>query len=137
MTFIFGELWWIQYSDNISSCHFLWTSWSKERRVVLVSSIERKKWTTVRTLPTKKPIPAQFEVGVICLFHAKKNKMALLFNMNRNVCYLYCHCLLNNCYSCMFADLYARGNWQKVSVHWKLLLCSQHRRERPVDLHER
>ncbi|XP_051569987.1 zinc finger CCCH domain-containing protein 7A-like isoform X2 [Myxocyprinus asiaticus] len=36
--------------------------WSKERRVVLVSSVERKKWTTVRPLPTKKPIPAQFEI---------------------------------------------------------------------------
>ncbi|XP_055046222.1 zinc finger CCCH domain-containing protein 7A [Misgurnus anguillicaudatus] len=36
--------------------------WSKERRVVLVSSIERKKWTTVRPLPTKKPVPAQFEI---------------------------------------------------------------------------
>lgn len=36
--------------------------WSKERRVVLVSSIERKKWTTVRALPTKKPVPAQFEI---------------------------------------------------------------------------
>lgn len=36
--------------------------WSKERRVVLVSSVERKKWTTVRTLPTKKPVPLQFEI---------------------------------------------------------------------------
>lgn len=31
-------------------------------RVVLVSSHERRKWTTVRPLPTKKPIPSQFEV---------------------------------------------------------------------------
>ncbi|XP_033827330.1 zinc finger CCCH domain-containing protein 7A [Periophthalmus magnuspinnatus] len=36
--------------------------WAKDRRVVLVSSNERKKWTTVRPLPTKKPIPAQFEI---------------------------------------------------------------------------
>ncbi|KAL2100770.1 hypothetical protein ACEWY4_002531 [Coilia grayii] len=36
--------------------------WAKDRRVVLVSSIERKKWTTVRPLPTKKPVPAQFEI---------------------------------------------------------------------------
>uniref|UniRef100_A0A7N9AST4 Zinc finger CCCH-type containing 7A n=1 Tax=Mastacembelus armatus TaxID=205130 RepID=A0A7N9AST4_9TELE len=37
-------------------------TWAKDRRVVLVSSIERKKWTTVRPLPTKKPIPSQFEI---------------------------------------------------------------------------
>lgn len=41
--------------------------WAKDRRVVLVSSHERKKWTTVRPLPTKKPIPSQFEVCV-CVF---------------------------------------------------------------------
>ncbi|XP_054463595.1 zinc finger CCCH domain-containing protein 7A isoform X2 [Anoplopoma fimbria] len=37
-------------------------TWAKDRRVVLVSSHERKKWTTVRSLPTKKPIPSQFEI---------------------------------------------------------------------------
>ncbi|XP_068613168.1 zinc finger CCCH domain-containing protein 7A-like [Brachionichthys hirsutus] len=37
-------------------------TWAKDRRVVLVSSTVRKKWTTVRPLPTKKPIPAQFEI---------------------------------------------------------------------------
>ncbi|XP_010872916.1 zinc finger CCCH domain-containing protein 7A isoform X2 [Esox lucius] len=37
-------------------------SWSKDKRVVLVSSIERKKWTSIRPLPTKKPIPSQFEI---------------------------------------------------------------------------
>uniref|UniRef100_A0A8C1IZY8 Zinc finger CCCH-type containing 7A n=1 Tax=Cyprinus carpio TaxID=7962 RepID=A0A8C1IZY8_CYPCA len=57
--------------------------WSKERRVVLVSSIERKKWTTVRCLPTKKPIPAQFEVSVIFLFHAKKTSSKLTFSQQR------------------------------------------------------
>lgn len=36
--------------------------WAKDIRVVLVSSHERRKWTTVRPLPTKKPIPSQFEV---------------------------------------------------------------------------
>uniref|UniRef100_A0A3Q0RDQ8 Zinc finger CCCH-type containing 7A n=1 Tax=Amphilophus citrinellus TaxID=61819 RepID=A0A3Q0RDQ8_AMPCI len=37
-------------------------TWAKDRRVVLVSSHERRKWTTVRPLPTKKPIPSQFEI---------------------------------------------------------------------------
>ncbi|XP_029015241.1 zinc finger CCCH domain-containing protein 7A [Betta splendens] len=37
-------------------------TWAKDKRVVIVSSIERKKWTTVRPLPTKKPIPSQFEI---------------------------------------------------------------------------
>ncbi|KAG7459955.1 hypothetical protein MATL_G00216020 [Megalops atlanticus] len=36
--------------------------WSKDRRVLLVSSVERKKWTPIRPLPTKKPIPSQFEI---------------------------------------------------------------------------
>ncbi|KAL0992833.1 hypothetical protein UPYG_G00099140 [Umbra pygmaea] len=36
--------------------------WTKDKRVVLVSSTERKKWTMVRPLPMKKPIPAQFEI---------------------------------------------------------------------------
>lgn len=27
-----------------------------------MSSLEKRKWTTVRALPTKKPIPSQFEV---------------------------------------------------------------------------
>ncbi|XP_064170993.1 zinc finger CCCH domain-containing protein 7A [Anguilla rostrata] len=38
--------------------------WAKDRRVLLVSSLERKKWTTIRPLPTKKPIPSQFEVSL-------------------------------------------------------------------------
>ncbi|XP_047214051.1 zinc finger CCCH domain-containing protein 7A-like isoform X3 [Girardinichthys multiradiatus] len=37
-------------------------TWAKDKRVVLVSSHERKKWTTVRPRPTKKPIPSQFEI---------------------------------------------------------------------------
>uniref|UniRef100_H2ZWS2 Zinc finger CCCH-type containing 7A n=1 Tax=Latimeria chalumnae TaxID=7897 RepID=H2ZWS2_LATCH len=36
--------------------------WTKERRVVLVMSNERKKWTTIRPLPTKKPVPLQFDL---------------------------------------------------------------------------
>uniref|UniRef100_A0A673KEJ1 C3H1-type domain-containing protein n=1 Tax=Sinocyclocheilus rhinocerous TaxID=307959 RepID=A0A673KEJ1_9TELE len=52
-------------------------NWSKERRVVLVSSVERKKWTTVRPLPTKKPIPAQFD---ICLHVAAGKKCQYIGN---------------------------------------------------------
>ncbi|XP_016110407.1 zinc finger CCCH domain-containing protein 7A [Sinocyclocheilus grahami] len=51
--------------------------WSKDRRVVLVSSVERKKWTTVRPLPTKKPIPAQFD---ICLHVAAGKKCQYIGN---------------------------------------------------------
>ncbi|XP_042561397.1 zinc finger CCCH domain-containing protein 7A isoform X2 [Clupea harengus] len=37
--------------------------WAKDRRVqVIVSSNERKKWTPIRPLPTKKPVPSQFEI---------------------------------------------------------------------------
>ncbi|XP_029432792.1 zinc finger CCCH domain-containing protein 7A [Rhinatrema bivittatum] len=36
--------------------------WTKDRRVVLVMSKERKKWMTIRPLPTKKPVPLQFDL---------------------------------------------------------------------------
>ncbi|XP_048848192.1 zinc finger CCCH domain-containing protein 7A isoform X2 [Brienomyrus brachyistius] len=36
--------------------------WAKDKRVVLVSSVERKKWIQIRPLPVKKPIPSQFEI---------------------------------------------------------------------------
>ncbi|XP_051904946.1 zinc finger CCCH domain-containing protein 7A isoform X2 [Hippocampus zosterae] len=52
-------------------------TWAKDKRVVLVSSIERKKWTTVRALPTKKPIPAQFE---ICMHVAAGKKCQYVGN---------------------------------------------------------
>ncbi|KAJ8253690.1 hypothetical protein COCON_G00203020 [Conger conger] len=52
-------------------------AWSKDRRVVLVSSVERKKWTTIRPLPTKKPIPSQFE---ICLHVAAGKKCQYIGN---------------------------------------------------------
>ncbi|XP_030645891.1 zinc finger CCCH domain-containing protein 7A [Chanos chanos] len=51
--------------------------WSKDKRVVLVSSNERKKWTTIRPLPTKKPIPSQFE---ICLHVAAGKKCQYIGN---------------------------------------------------------
>lgn len=49
-------------------------SWSKDRRVVLVSSVERRKWTEVRPLPTRKPAPAQFEVSFIAVMSTKYNR---------------------------------------------------------------
>ncbi|KAL8175267.1 UNVERIFIED_CONTAM: Zinc finger CCCH domain-containing protein 7A, partial [Gekko kuhli] len=36
--------------------------WTKDRRVVLVMSNERKKWMTIRPLPTKKQVPLQFDL---------------------------------------------------------------------------
>ncbi|XP_058851681.1 zinc finger CCCH domain-containing protein 7A isoform X1 [Acipenser ruthenus] len=51
--------------------------WSKERRVVLVMSSERKKWTTIRPLPTKKPIPAQFD---LCIHIASGKKCQYIGN---------------------------------------------------------
>ncbi|MGH0171378.1 UNVERIFIED_CONTAM: hypothetical protein FKN15_060947 [Acipenser sinensis] len=57
--------------------------WSKERRVVLVMSSERKKWTTIRPLPTKKPIPAQFDVGSsfqLCIHIASGKKCQYIGN---------------------------------------------------------
>lgn len=38
--------------------------WTKDRRVVLVMSNERKKWMTIRPLPTKKQVPLQFDVSM-------------------------------------------------------------------------
>ncbi|KAI4892198.1 hypothetical protein NFI96_024087, partial [Prochilodus magdalenae] len=52
-------------------------TWSKDRQVVLVSSVERKKWTPVRPLPTRKPAPSQFE---ICLHVAAGKKCQYIGN---------------------------------------------------------
>ncbi|XP_039632378.1 zinc finger CCCH domain-containing protein 7A isoform X1 [Polypterus senegalus] len=51
--------------------------WSKERRVMLVMSNERKKWTTIRNLPTKKPIPLQFD---LCIHIASGKKCQYIGN---------------------------------------------------------
>ncbi|XP_076865357.1 zinc finger CCCH domain-containing protein 7A [Brachyhypopomus gauderio] len=52
-------------------------TWSKDRQVVLVSSVERRKWTTVRGLPTRKPAPSQFE---ICMHVAAGKKCQYIGN---------------------------------------------------------
>ncbi|KAL7829785.1 hypothetical protein AOLI_G00306700 [Acnodon oligacanthus] len=51
--------------------------WAKDRQVVLVSSVERKKWTHVRPLPTRKPAPSQFE---ICMHVAAGKKCQYIGN---------------------------------------------------------
>ncbi|XP_078274305.1 zinc finger CCCH domain-containing protein 7A isoform X3 [Rhinoraja longicauda] len=51
--------------------------WTKERRVLLVMSNERKKWTTIRPLPSKKPIPQQFD---LCVHLAKGKKCGYIGN---------------------------------------------------------
>lgn len=105
---------------------FLSLRWAKDRRVVLVSSNERKKWTTVRSLPTKKPIPSQFEVRA-------EHFWPLL--------YLWWHQISRKrsphvvAFS-HFLDLHACDCRQEVSVHWELHVCPQSRREGPLDLHE-
>lgn len=51
--------------------------WTKERRVLLVMSNERKKWTTIRPFPSKKPIPQQFD---LCVHIAKGKKCGYIGN---------------------------------------------------------
>ncbi|XP_062915307.1 zinc finger CCCH domain-containing protein 7A [Mobula hypostoma] len=51
--------------------------WTKEHRVLLVMSNERKKWTTIRPLPSKKPIPQQFD---LCMHIAKGKKCGYIGN---------------------------------------------------------
>uniref|UniRef100_A0A8B9KKZ1 Zinc finger CCCH-type containing 7A n=1 Tax=Astyanax mexicanus TaxID=7994 RepID=A0A8B9KKZ1_ASTMX len=51
--------------------------WSKDRQVVLVSSIERRKWIQMRSLPTRKPAPSQFE---ICMHVAAGKKCQYIGN---------------------------------------------------------
>lgn len=58
-------VWVVRTGAGLMSCssnQTLCLRWAKDTRVVLVSSLERRTWTTVRPLPTKKPIPSQFEV---------------------------------------------------------------------------
>ncbi|XP_072532498.1 zinc finger CCCH domain-containing protein 7A isoform X2 [Salminus brasiliensis] len=52
-------------------------TWSKDRQVVLVSSVERRKWTQIRPLPTRKPAPSQFE---ICMHVAAGKKCQYIGN---------------------------------------------------------
>ncbi|XP_032816951.2 zinc finger CCCH domain-containing protein 7A isoform X2 [Petromyzon marinus] len=52
-------------------------TWSKERRVLLVMSPERKKWTQIRPFPTPKNVPLQFD---LCAHVAKGKKCTFLGN---------------------------------------------------------
>ncbi|XP_062846436.1 zinc finger CCCH domain-containing protein 7A [Trichomycterus rosablanca] len=52
-------------------------AWLKDRQVVLISSIERRKWIAARPLPTRKPAPAQFE---LCLHVAAGKKCQYIGN---------------------------------------------------------
>ncbi|XP_067088667.1 zinc finger CCCH domain-containing protein 7B-like [Osmerus mordax] len=52
-------------------------SWTKERRVLLVMSLERKKWAMVRPLPYAKTFPQQYE---ICGHIAKQRKCTFTGN---------------------------------------------------------
>lgn len=38
-------------------------SWTKERRVLLVKSFEKKKWVVVRPLPFSRTYPQQYDVS--------------------------------------------------------------------------
>lgn len=46
----------------LSSCDVA-TRWSKDRRILLVRSLERSKWVHVRPVPHSKNFPLQYEVG--------------------------------------------------------------------------
>lgn len=39
-------------------------SWTKERRVLLVKSFEKKKWVVVRPLPFSRTYPQQYDVSL-------------------------------------------------------------------------
>lgn len=39
------------------------SSWTKERRVLLVKSFEKKKWVVVRPLPFSRTYPQQYDVS--------------------------------------------------------------------------
>ncbi|XP_051569358.1 zinc finger CCCH domain-containing protein 7B-like isoform X2 [Myxocyprinus asiaticus] len=52
-------------------------SWTKERRVLLVKSHEKKKWVTVRPLPFAKTFPQQFD---ICVHVMKQRKCHYIGN---------------------------------------------------------
>lgn len=42
-------------------------SWTKERRVLLVKSFEKKKWVVVRPLPFSRTYPQQYDVSFVLL----------------------------------------------------------------------
>lgn len=51
---------------------FMWflclLSWTKERRVLLVKSFEKKKWVVVRPLPFSRTYPQQYDVSSSLIF---------------------------------------------------------------------
>lgn len=51
------------------SAHCLY-SWTKERRVLLVKSFEKKKWVVVRPLPFSRTYPQQYDVSFSLPPHA-------------------------------------------------------------------
>uniref|UniRef100_A0A3B1IM54 Zinc finger CCCH-type containing 7Ba n=1 Tax=Astyanax mexicanus TaxID=7994 RepID=A0A3B1IM54_ASTMX len=52
-------------------------SWTKERRVLLVKSLDREKWVTVRPLPFAKTYPQQYD---ICVHVLKQKKCHYIGN---------------------------------------------------------
>ncbi|XP_072531265.1 zinc finger CCCH-type containing 7Ba [Salminus brasiliensis] len=52
-------------------------SWTKERRVLLVKSLDREKWVTVRPLPFAKTYPQQYD---ICVHMLKQKKCHYIGN---------------------------------------------------------
>lgn len=60
-----------RFTDVSSPSHllaFIWLhvcflSWTKERRVLLVKSFEKKKWVVVRPLPFSRSYPQQYDVS--------------------------------------------------------------------------
>lgn len=82
MQFVCGQCWRNgQVSEPDKSKKYCSTkarhAWSKDRQVVLVSSTERKKWISVRSLPTRKPAPTQFE---LCLHVSSGKKCQYIGN---------------------------------------------------------
>lgn len=53
----------------LSLCVF---SWTKERRVLLVKSFEKKKWVVVRPLPFSRTYPQQYDVSTSALFSLQR-----------------------------------------------------------------
>lgn len=69
--------------------------WAKDRRVLLVKSLERGKWVQVRPLPNKSPL--QYDVGSHWVWHIWRFKDdACMFS-----CCWWLWCLFNVCVICV------------------------------------
>ncbi len=82
----------------LSALSILLSSWTKERRVLLVKSFEKKKWVVVRPLPFSRTYPQQYDVSqsfvdsiiVTANRNGSSDKQALVLTLSCGAVFVIC-----------------------------------------------